>query len=378
MPTCSASLDVNPLALFCSVRQTHSSNLGEGGPQSSSENSLSSATRQEPGRIKKSIHIPNTLTSIEGAGGIPPHRQALAYKVFQSALSASGPVELDGVGDLSSPDGVHTAFANSVRARTVGNATLTRYIKEVNEADYNLAEAAVRGAREAGLRIDPTTHEALLGKLVEAGQLRPAMELYRDMIQHRVTPTAKTYAILMRLCMDRGSHSAVTTLFSEMQRKGIQPTSDAYEVVLTSISCTTPVKWELAVQIFDSVSAKNPKLITARVYNGLMRVYLNMSPFDWRIVYNCYFELRSKHNNGLMLTWESYELVELSMKRGRAGWYRRSMTFVDAWFNMTHIKELRFWKGCAMYAFFMLFIKFPVAYLLKWTYELVRMSFDFF
>ncbi len=297
------------------------------------------------------------------------------YRVFQASLT-SIPTELAGpAGDLKSSDGVRVAFENSVKARTVGNASVARYIRSLEGTEYALAEAAVAGSRQGGLRIDAATHEALLEKLVDGGQLRTAMETYRDMIRSRITPTANTYALLMRLCGDRNSHTAVMTLFEEMQRRGVQPTSDAYETVLTSIANTQPVQWQIAVEIFDKLAAKNPKLLNVRVYNGMMRVYNNMTPFDWRIVYNCYFELRSKHSKGThFITWESYDLVARAMHRGRAGWYRRSLTFVDAWFNMANIRSWAFWRGALIFVVGVSVVKVPLLYFAAFVTWLVKSS----
>merc|ERR1719456_906644 len=86
-----------------------------------------------------------------------------------------------------------------------------------------------------------------------------------------------------------------------------------------------------------------------------MQVYLHMTPFDWRVVYNAYYELRY-HKPKIVFGWNSYQLVDEAMRRGKAGRWRRFVTFFDAWCQITVWWSRDFWFGiivlfCALSVF---------------------------
>ena len=277
-------------------------------------------------------------------------------------VSTRARVQFDTV-DMGEEESVRRVFAASVAARTAGNVALRRYIESLYPSEHKLATAAVEGAASAGLRITAETQEAHLTNKVAAGELGTALELYRDLIAHRITPTKGTYSVLMRLCLERQSAAACRSLYQDMVRRGVQGDGEVYEYLLTSLAYERPVQWELAIEIFDRLNTKYPHLVTNRTYNGLMRVYLAMRPFEWRVCYNCYYEMRLKHQT-LPLTWDSYYLVAEAMRLGRAPWHRRVLTFFDAFVNLTTPKDKEFWIGMVVFVVVGMTLKTVVARLL--------------
>lgn len=284
-------------------------------------------------------------------------------------------------------------FERSVQARTVGNKQLKAFIDGANGAtDWQLVEAAVAGARSGGLRPNAQTNDSLLALYVEGGRLKQALELYNLMTSERLTPTTKSYNTLMRLCLDRDMASSVQTIFEDMKRRGRAPNGESYELFLSALATERPPRWEKAVEIFEkmsrsahntsvygssaSTSANNnggisstpstagagPVKMTTNAYIALMTVYGNMQPFDWRVVYNCYYELRQRHPM-VPLTWEAYAVVAKNLKKGRAGVIRRCLTYADAWFVLTHIRSPQFWVGLTIFMFITLGIKGLLGYL---------------
>ncbi|CUG93957.1 transmembrane protein, putative, partial [Bodo saltans] len=264
--------------------------------------------------------------------------------------------------DLTKSEDVRVAFRSSVEARTVGNSALRKFIRHQTESQIDLVEAAVEGSRLGGLKVDDKTSELLLLRLVEAGRVKKALELHTAMTSKHMAPTSVAYNILMKMCLDRGMPGSVESLFDDMNKRGRHPNAESYELVIAALAVETPPKWEKAIAIFDNITARSNdrsapvNKINGRTYNALMRVYLNMSPFDWRVVYNCYYELRQLHPK-IPLTWESYELVREAFLKGRAGRFRRILTYVDAWFVLTHIKTVEFWAGVLCFVFAMMGIK---------------------
>lgn len=119
-----------------------------------------------------------------------------------------------------------------------------------------------------------------------------------------------------------------------MQKKGMRPSIQNYELLLLSYAEQAPTQWEKAISLFDKINTKRFLKPTAKTYNALMRVYLGMKPFDWRVVYNCYYELRH-HKPRIALEWESYELLREALLKGQAGYFRRTISFLDAWITIT-------------------------------------------
>ncbi|KAG5501817.1 hypothetical protein JKF63_04086 [Porcisia hertigi] len=270
---------------------------------------------------------------------------------------------------LSTPEGVEEAFACSVQARTVGNLHLRRYIDHLPPKDYALALAAVKGAKAAGLRVNASTYESLLASLMNGGQLRASMELYQLMITQRMTPTPNTYAALMELCLQRGMSKACQLLFDDLQKRGVRPSVQNYELMITSLSMEVPPQWRRAIEVFDKISRERKSRITAKTYNALMRVYMNMNPFDWRVVYNCYCEMRNRRPR-VQLEWESYLILSEALRKGRAGYVRRGMAYMDAWIAVTPLRSWNFLTGAMVYLALMMLLKTLAGYLVMWYYEL--------
>ncbi|RNE96873.1 uncharacterized protein Tco025E_09619 [Trypanosoma conorhini] len=269
----------------------------------------------------------------------------------------------------TSPEQVEETFRLSVLARTASNAQLRRYLEQLQPKDHALALAAVRGAEAGGLRVDAKTNEVHLTKLMDAGQLRAGMELYRRMLATRMTPTANAYAALMQMCLQREMPEACQKMFEEMVKRGQSPNTRNYELYIASLAMENPPKWEKAVEVFDHISReRRGRHVTATTYNSLMRVYLNMTPFDWRVVYNCYYALR-QHKPPIALQWESYLLVAEALRRGRAGYIRRFLTYLDAWFCVTHYRSLDFLFGLALYLAAMMVLKALISWLVVFYYK---------
>lgn len=277
------------------------------------------------------------------------HTAALEHYAYAPPLlSTSHTNPLDEL-QLTTANEVEAAFRCSVQARTVSNAQLRRYIEQLPSHDFALAVAAVTGSRDGGLRPNPQTYEALLDKLVQGGQLRPAMQLYQEMIQHRMTPTTNTYATLMQMCLDREMPSACQSLFHDIEKRGVRPDIRNIELMITALSMHNPPQWELAVQLFDKLTSERHSRVNSRTYNALMLVYLHMRPFDWRVVYNCYFEMRTRLNPEIQLEWTSYLILREALRLGGAGYVRRFLVYCDAWFAVTPIRSMAFVKGALVF-----------------------------
>ncbi|KAG5476632.1 hypothetical protein CUR178_03805 [Leishmania enriettii] len=319
---------------------------------------------------------PSPSTPADTAGGVAKVAAAssagtLSPLSSDTAASADSTVNdlYGGEVFLNTPAEVEEAFACSVRARTVSNVQLRRYIKRLPPKDFSLAVAAVKGAKAAGLRVSASTYEVLLASLMNAGQLRASMELYQLMIKQRMTPTPNTYAVLMEMCLQRGLPQACQSLFDDLQKRGVRPSAQNYELMITSLSTEVPPQWTRAIDIFDKISRERKSRITAKTYNALMRVYMNMDPFDWRVVYNCYNEMRNRRPR-VQLEWESYLILSEALRKGRAGYVRRGMAYMDAWIAVTPLRSWSFFMGAGVYLAFMMVLKTLVAYLLVWYYEL--------
>ncbi|KAG5476364.1 hypothetical protein LSCM1_04066 [Leishmania martiniquensis] len=270
---------------------------------------------------------------------------------------------------LNTPAEVEEAFACSVQARTVSNVQVRRYIEHLPPQDYSLAVAAVKGAKAAGLHINASTYEALLAALINGGQLRASMELYKLMTKQRMTPTPNSYAALMEICLQRDMPKACQSLFDDLQRRGVRPSARNYELMIVSLSTEVPPQWTRAIDVFDKISRERHSRVTAKTYNALMRVYTNMDPFDWRVVYNCYREMRDRRPR-VQLEWESYLILSEALRKGRAGYVRRGMAYMDAWMALTPLRSWGFFIGAMAYLALMMFLKTLIAYLVLWYYEL--------
>lgn len=263
-----------------------------------------------------------------------------------------------------SPEEIENLFKHSVEARTVSNAQLRKYISKLSPGQHALALAAVRGSKAGGLQLNPLTHEVLLEKLIESGQLKASMTLHDELMRTHMTPTSKTYSLLMKMCLDRGLASSCEKLFDDMHKKGLRPSIDNYELLISAYADQNPPQWEKAIAIFDKITSQRYLQPSAKTYNSLMRVYLNMQPFDWRVVYNCYYELRH-HDPRIPLEWESYELVKEALVRGRAGRIRRISTYLDAWVTITPLFTVMWVKGFLVYVVIFLIFKSTVGTLLN-------------
>lgn len=287
---------------------------------------------------------------------------------------AGEPVTIvDDVALLTSAADVEAAFRSSVAARTVSNAQLRRFIDRTSPKDHALAVAALNGAKAGGLRINAQTYEALLHTLLESGQLRASMDLYNTMLHQRIAPTPNTYAMLMEMCLQRDMPAACQSLFKDLQRRGVRPSPRAYELMITSIAAEVPPKWEKAIEIFDKLSRERRSRVSVGTYNALMRVYLNMQPFDWRVVYNCYSEMRSQVPR-IPLQWDSYLILREALRKGRAGYVRRSLAYIDAWMAVTELRSMNFFLGALVYLGIMLALKTILSYVVVWYYESTAVS----
>ncbi|KAK7201182.1 Pentatricopeptide repeat domain/PPR repeat [Novymonas esmeraldas] len=269
---------------------------------------------------------------------------------------------------LRTPAEVEEAFACSVQARTVSNVQLRRYIEQLPVGRYAMAMAAVKGAKAGGLRVTAPTYEVLLLALMNGGQLRASMELYQQMIQQRMTPTPNTYAALMDMCLQRNMPKACQSLFTDLQKRGVRPSARNYELMITSLAAEVPPQWTLAIEVFDKISRERKSRVTAKTYNALMLVYMNMNPFDWRIVYNCYSEMRHRRPR-IPLEWESYLILEEALRKGQAGYVRRGMAYIDAWMAVTPLRSWSFAKGVLVYFAAAMVFKTLAGYVMMWYYE---------
>lgn len=258
------------------------------------------------------------------------------------------------------------SYKEAVEQRIIGNAALRRLIKNLHTSQYQHAVEAVEGAKLGGLVIDSDTCEAYLSMLLDAGQLKQAMDSYHYMLQNRVCPNTRSFNQLMNLCLEKQSWAATLTLFGEMQRRGRQPDVESYENALTAISLQDPPNWEKAVEIFDKLQ-RNKSALSSHTYNALMKVYLKMRPFDWRVVYNAYLEMRGQKPH-IQFGWNSYDLVNEAMKKGKAGRIRRILTFMDAWIQITTPLSKEFWKGIGMF----MGVLFGVRLTLMYSFKMIK------
>lgn len=255
-----------------------------------------------------------------------------------------------------SPQEVENLFYTSVVNRTVSNAQLKRFLSCLAPGQHAQALAAVQGAKRGGLRLNAITFETLVEHLISSGQLKAALALYQEMLRTRLIPTPRTYSLLMDLCLEQGLPLSCENLFYDMSRKGIRPSIHNYELLLSAYAVYNPPQWEKAIALFDKVSTQRYLRASAKTYSALMRVYLNMRPFDWRVVYNCYYELRH-HDPPIRLDWESYELVREALIKGNAGWFRRLSTYCDAWITITPMFTVQWMKGVMVYIVIMIAFK---------------------
>jgi pentatricopeptide repeat protein len=235
-------------------------------------------------------------------------------------------------------------FKTSVQERTVGNNALRRFVRSCDDKTWQRAVDAIDGSREGGLRIDHETYDTVLSLLLRCGQLKQALALYNTMLEEKVCPHTKTFNQLIDLCTQKQLPDSAERIFNEMIRRGRQPDVESYESLMCAYASEIPPKWEKAVAIFDKLQRNSRGTMSANTYNALMKVYSNMTPFDWRVVYNAYYEMRY-HKPKIMFGWNSYQIVDAAMKKGNAGKWRRLVTFVDAWIQLTVLWSLDFWFG---------------------------------
>jgi len=253
-------------------------------------------------------------------------------------------------------DNARKLFHDLVIQRQVSNHTLRRYIHNLTPQQWVQALEATSGCLEAGYKVRPETYDALMSKLLDAQQNRGALLLYQRMVQDRVVPDTDTYNRLLQLCHDTRSHDGAETLFQDMQRRGMKPNLETLETMINIYSTLSPSNWRDAVVLFDKAKSdrryhggENIRM-TCGMYCAIMRVYLEMEPFDWRVVYNAYYEMRHTKPR-IPFDWETYELVAIAMKRGNCGVVRRFVTFFDAWVQITPIYSMKFIVGfCVFFA----------------------------
>lgn len=277
-------------------------------------------------------------------------------EIFLASQRGNGELTLSTIKDEFTPEELEEIFYISVVARTVSNAQVRRFLTQLSPGQHAQALAAVQGAKRAGLKLNASTLEVLVEKLIASGKMKETLALYQEMLRTRVVPTPRTYALLMDLCLEQGLPSSCEDLFSDMSRRGIRPTIENFELLLCAYAMHNPPHWEKAVALFDKISTQRHLQLSAKVYSALMRVYLNMRPFDWRVVYNCYYELRH-HDPPIRLTWESYQLAREALVKGNAGWFRRISTFFDAWVTITPLFSPEFFKGMMVYVAVMFVLK---------------------
>lgn len=263
-----------------------------------------------------------------------PTTQRLSCSTHQTGAGSS-PIT------LSQQEAVAAAFRASVATKRVGNFQLRTQIKDLPALD---AEAALRGAREAGLRISPESHEIVLRKLMEGGHIERMLQQYQQMLKEKTVPNTETYNLLLKMCCDRGVPESSLRLFDDMRKRGRQPNITSYELAMVAHSMLNPPQWEKAIEIFDRLCATRPEQITERTYQALMRVYCNMRPFEWRVVYNCFYEMRSRRPK-IPFSWATHAVVAEAMREGGASYMRRGLVYVDTWIQVTPMFSLSFFKG---------------------------------
>lgn len=240
-------------------------------------------------------------------------------------------------------DQIEDLFEASVQARTVGNNTLRKYLRSVTPTHWQRAQSALNGARKGGLKPDPETMEVYLALLLKSGQLKLSMETYNDMLASRICPHTKTFNHLIGLCVEKNSPDAAQSLFNEMLRRGRHPDVKTYELLMQAHALYTPAHWVEAIAIFDKIQRSKVPM-SASTYNAIMKVYLNMDPFEWRIVYNAFYEMRCEKPR-IPFGWDTYELVGEALKRGNAKWWLRFITWLDCWIQITPIFTPEYWAG---------------------------------
>lgn len=262
--------------------------------------------------------------------------------------------ESGAAGDVANVD-IRTVFADSVKARTVGNNMLRRFIRSVPSSHWQRATEALEGAKDGGLVPDPDTMEAYLTLLLRSGQLRLALTTYNDMLQDRICPHTKTFNQLIELCIEKTSPDAAQSLFDEMLRRGRHPDIRTYELMIQGHALHRPARWEQAVVLFDRIQRSKVPM-SSHTYNAIMKVYLNMEPFDYRVVYNAYFEMRCTKPR-IHFGWDTYHLVAEALRRGNASRYLRFITWLDAWIQITPLFSGQYWAGAFVFVAFMTFLR---------------------
>jgi len=295
----------------------------------------SSSTTNHQGNLALAVAARFHAQRRHAAGGAPA-----GFAYGKSRVIVDNPLDPNDPGKTD----FFELFRTSVQQRTVGNTALRRFIRACDEATYQRALYAIEGAKAGGLRVDHDTYDALLALLLRSGQLKQALDTYNRMLEEKVTPHTRTFNSLIDLCAERQLADSAERIFNEMVRRGRQPDVETYEAMMRAYASEVPPKWEKAVAIFDKLQRNSNATVSANTYNSLMHVYMNMEPFDWRVVYNCYFEMRY-HKPKILFGWNSYELVAKALKKGNAGKWRRLVTFVDAWIQLTVMWSWDFWFG---------------------------------
>lgn len=247
----------------------------------------------------------------------------------------------------------------------MSNRGLRAFLRELPHSEHLVATNAVEACLAAGLKLDPETYEVFLALLLDAGQLRQALEVYQSILAAKVLPHTRTYNRLIQLCQEKQTEDSAITIFEDMQRRGRQPDLETYELMMVVLASQKPSQWQRAVTIFDRLQRIKRVHMSANTYNALMRVYLNMEPCDWRVVYNAYYEMRQQRPK-IPFGWSSYAIVAEAMRRGGATRLRRIMVWVDAWANIVPLYSAEFWIGFLVAFAGMMGLRFALVKLALW------------
>lgn len=243
---------------------------------------------------------------------------------------------------------VRDTFYLSVRARTIGNFTLRQFIQMLSPQEWKVGADALEGARDGGLRITSQSYESLMKLILDAKQIRLAMILYKRMIADDVPPLTTTYNYLMKMSLAGRSPLAAQKLFDDMRKRGQKPNLESYELLIHSYAMEEVPQWQKAVAVFDRLQRDKSMHINSNTYNAIMTVYLHMSPFDYRVVFRAYDEMR-RLDPPIQHGWESYLIVAAAFRKGCASPYLRIQTFLEAWAHCTEIYSVEFFRGWLVY-----------------------------
>eukprot|EP00760_Papus_ankaliazontas_P028017 PhM_4_TR3480/c0_g1_i1/m.14744 len=289
----------------------------------------------------------------------------LRRTLFRCAVVSSSSSAEDVLSAAPSSDQARVVFARLIKERKASNQTMRKYINDLPSERWELALGAACGARDTGYRLNESTYGALLTILLDAAQPRQALQLYQLMSSERILPEVETYNDLLNLCLDTRSFDGAERLFKDMQRRGRRPNLETLETMI-SVYAAAPggPNWRDAVVLFDTAqkmqARRQVQRLSIGLYKSIMRVYLDMTPFDWRVVYNAYYEMRYASPK-IPLDWEAYEIVRKAFAKGHVGPIRRFLTFLDAWVQITPFMSYRFFVGAAVFVATVVLMRYVVS-----------------